>query len=71
MKTLQLFKDGKQIMASDGIMYVDGRFNLSNIKQEVIARNKRYAANFPHKIADSFAVYRGRIGSQLGNIINL
>lgn len=68
MKTLQLFKDGKQILASDGIMYVDGRFNASSIKQAVIERNTRYAKNFPHKLADGFATYSGRIGSQLSSI---
>ena len=71
MKTLQLFKDGKEIIASDGIMYVDGRLNPSNVKREVIERNKRFAKNFPHKIADAFAIYRGRIGGSLGPVINL
>lgn len=33
MKILQLFKDGKQIIATDGIMYVDGRLNPANIKR--------------------------------------
>lgn len=65
MKTIQLFKDGKEIIASDGIMYVDGRYNLNSIRREVIARNGRYAKNFPHKLADSFAIYSGRIGSKL------
>lgn len=67
MKTLQLFKDGKEILASDGIMYVDGRLNLANIKLAVISRNKRFAKNFPHKIADSFAIYHNRIGGTMYN----
>ncbi len=71
MKILQLYKEGKQIIATDGIMNVDGRLNISSIKREVIDRNKRFEANFPHKIADSFAVYRGRIGSSLSSIIKL
>lgn len=71
MKTLQLFKAGKEIIATDGIMHVDGRFNISSIKREVTARNKRFEANFPHKLADSFAVYQSRIGSKLSSIITL
>jgi len=65
MKILQLFKDGKEIIATDGIMYVDGRFNTDNIRFAVRERNKRFAANFPHKIADSFAIYTNRIGGQI------
>lgn len=71
MKIVQLFKDGKQIIASDGVMYVDGRFNIHSIKQEVRALNSRRTANFPNKIADSFAIYHGRIGGSLGPVINL
>lgn len=63
MKTIQLFRDGKEIIASDGIMYVDGRYNLQSIKREVIKRNASFAKNFPHKIADSFAVYVNGVGS--------
>lgn len=65
MKTIQLFKDGKELLGSDGIMYIDGRYNLTSIKSEVRKRNQRYARNFPHKIADSFAIYRDRIGGPI------
>ncbi len=71
MKTLQLYRGDKEIIASDGIMYVDGRFNPANIKREVIARNKRVIKNFPHKVADSFAIYHGRIGGSVGQLIRL
>lgn len=71
MKIIQLFKDGKQIIASDGVMYVDGRFNAASIYREVRARNNRFAVNFPHKIADQYAVYSGRIGSNLGPLNNI
>jgi len=71
MKILQLFKDGSEIIASDGIMYVDGRFNMNSIINEVYDRNSKMK-NFPHKIADSFAIYTGgRIGSSLSKIIKL
>lgn len=56
MKTLQLFKQGKEILGSDGIMYVDGRLNATNIRREVVKRNERYAKNFPHRLADSYAI---------------
>jgi|VirMetMinimDraft_7_1064189.scaffolds.fasta_scaffold217631_1 hypothetical protein len=71
MKILQLFKDNSEILATDGIMYVDGRLNTYNIIQAVKERNKRYAANFPHKIADSFAIYTGRIGGNIGRKYSL
>lgn len=71
MKKLQLFRQGKEILATDGIMNVDGRLNIHNIKNEVSERNKRFAKNFPHKIADSFAIYQNRIGGKIGNIITL
>ena len=70
MKTLQLFRDGKEIIASDGIIYVDGRLNLNNIKLQVHNRNERMV-NFPHKIADSFAIYKGGIRDGYGRIISL
>lgn len=71
MKILQLFKDGKQIIASDGVMYVDGRLNSASIYREVRARNNRFAVNFPHKVADQYAIYSDRIGSNLGKLNNI
>lgn len=68
MKKLQLFKDNSEIIATDGIMFVDGRFNLASIKNAVKQRNERFSKNFPHKICDSFAIYNGR---NLGAKINL
>ena len=65
MKKLQLFKNGQEIIATDGIMYVDGRLNKANIINAVKNRNSRFLANFPHKIADSFAIYTNGIGSPL------
>lgn len=71
MTTLQLFKDGKEILASDGIMYVDGRYSMTRIKEEVRKRNERFAKNFPHKIADSFSIYVNGIGSVQTHPISL
>jgi hypothetical protein len=64
-KYIQFYKDNKEIIASDGIMVVDGRLNNSSIYRLVRQRNNSYAKNFPHKIADSYAIYQGRIGIKL------
>jgi hypothetical protein len=66
-KYIQLFRENKEILGSDGIMRVDGRLNNISIYWEVVKRNKRFERNFPHKIAQEFAVYSGRIGSNLLN----
>ena len=71
MKTIQLFREGKQMIATDGIMKVDGRFNAASIYREVRARNNRFAVNFPHKVADQYAVYRGDLKSSLGPLNNI
>jgi len=71
MKTIQLFREGKEIIASDGIMYVDGRLNAASIYREVRARNNRFAKNFPHKIADQYAVYNGGLRGTLGQLNNI
>lgn len=60
---LQLFQGGKEMLASDGVMYVDGRLSLHNISEAVKERNKRFEKHMPHKIADAFSIYSSRIGS--------
>jgi len=55
MKKLQLFRENTEILGSDGILYVDGRLSMKNIQKQVRERNERMS-NFPHLIADSFAV---------------
>ncbi len=71
MKYLQLFQDGKEMLASDGVMRVDGRVNLLNIKMAVRSRNESFKKNFPYKIADGFKVYSNGIGSPLSALIHL
>ena len=68
MRLLQLFREGEEIIASDGIMYVDGRISMQNTKIKVEKRNESFRKNFPHKVADSFAVYNGKT---LGSITKL
>lgn len=67
---MQLFTNGSEILGSDGILYVDGRLNQSNVIGAVKERNKRMI-NFPHKIADSFAVYSGAIINGYGSVTKL
>lgn len=68
---VQLYRDGKEILGSDGVMHVDGRFNVESIRLTIKDRNTRYAKNLPRKVADSFACYKGRIGGPIGRIIHL
>ena len=46
--------NGKDILGSDGVMYIDGRKNLYGQIMEVKERNKSYAKNFPHKVCNGF-----------------
>jgi len=71
MKTIQLFRDGKEILGSDGIVYADGRFNWASIVRTVRQKNDSMKTNFPHKVADRFAVYSDGIGSALHSHTNL
>lgn len=71
MKTLQLFANNTEILGSDGIMYVDGRFKFNSILREVSIRNDKMRENYPHKVADAFAVYNGPIRNGYGKIIKL
>ena len=59
MNTIQLVRNGIQIIATDGQMYIDGRWNLSSIKNAVMQRNNRFRLNFPHKVATAF-IYKGK-----------
>ena len=54
MKRIILTQNGSDIIGSDGLMHIDGRFNLESTKREVRSRNKRYEKNFPHLLADGF-----------------
>ena len=72
MKVLQLFQNENEMIASDGIMHVDGRFNISRIKDEVRERNNRFRKNYSHKLADGFAIYNGNcIRNGYGRVYNL
>lgn len=54
MKRIILTQKGRDILGSDGLLLIDGRFNLDSIKEEIFARNNTFKKNFPNKIADGF-----------------
>lgn len=56
----QLYANGIKLLATDGQIYIDGRYNIAGAKRVVIERNKTFAKNFPHKIADAFE-FKGRV----------
>ena len=51
-----LFRNNKPILGSTGFMNIDGRFNRSSIRQTILDRNKRVVKNFPHGVADAYAI---------------
>ena len=59
------------MIASDGVMKVDGRFNTESIREAVQARNKNVETNFPHEVATSFAVCTGRMWSNPGKQVTV
>ena len=52
-------KDNREMLGSDGVMRVDGRYTLETIKSCVRRRNIQYSKNFPHKIAKGF-IFKGK-----------
>jgi len=51
---IQLFEKNcptREMIASDGRMWVDGRLNYDNILDEIAKRNSAFRKNFPHKVA--------------------
>lgn len=61
MTKIILTIDGRDILGSDGLMYIDGRKNLYNQILEVKKRNKTYAKNFPNKVANGFYKVNDRL----------
>lgn len=54
MKKIFLTIDNVRILGSDGLLYVDGRYNIGSIKELIRARNYRLKKNFPHKVCNGF-----------------
>lgn len=70
MKRVILYREGRSILGSDGLLYIDGRFNLISIINYIKDRNKRVEKNFPHKVADGFIFCDERL-NEYGKIINI
>jgi len=70
MKKAFLTIKGVRILGSDGLMFIDGRYNLISQINTVEQRNERFKKNFPHKVADGFYRVDERL-NQVGKIINL
>jgi hypothetical protein len=69
MKKIILYRNNNSILGSDGLMYIDGRFNINSTINEVKKRNERYFKNFPHKMADGFRFCSDRLVEN-GEMIN-
>ena len=70
MKRIILVQGNKDILGSDGLMYIDGRFSINTTINEVKKRNNRYVTNFPHKVATGF-YFAGEHLKQISKIITL
>ena len=66
-----LFRDKKEILGSDGLVKIDGRYNLSSIRQSIIDRNKRYVKNFQHLVADAYVICDNNLKYNNNNIKTL
>ena len=66
-----LFRNNKPILGSDGLMKIDGRYNLSSIRQTIIDRNKRVVKNFPNKVADAYVICDNNLNYNDNNIKTL
>lgn len=47
------------IIASDGLLHVDGRLNRQNILLAIEERNRKFKKHFPHKMAAAkFTIFK-------------
>jgi hypothetical protein len=61
MRKIILTINNVDIIGSDGLLYVDGRYNIESIKEFIRARNYRLKKNFPHKVCDGFYFVNDRL----------
>ena len=66
-----LFRNNKPILGSDGLMKIDGRYNLSSIRQTIIDRNKKVVKNFPHEVANAYVICDNNLNYNDNNIKTL
>ncbi len=71
MKRIQLYKDGREILGSDGIMFMDGRYGSERITAEVKKHVDTYRKNFPHLVADEYGIYAGGFLSEIVKRVKL
>jgi len=65
-----LRKNGKDLLGSDGLIYIDGRISVMGAMNTVKKINENRLKNFPHKVADSF-YFVGKNLNSISAIINL
>lgn len=68
MKKAILRKDGKDLIGSDQLVYIDGRFNLDSTVNYLTERNKRLEKNLPKLVADEFYFVDKNLKRISGNI---
>ena len=66
-----LFRNNQRIIGGAGFMNVDGRYNQYSIRQTIIDRNKRVIKNFPHEVADAYAICDNKLNYNDNNIKTL
>lgn len=65
MKYVQLYRNGEEILGSDGIMSFPQRTTPLQAIRLVRERNTKFEKNFPHKVATEVGLYLNKIGSQI------
>jgi len=70
MKYIQLMKNGKTILGSDGVMLIDGRLSIRSTYIKIHERNRSFSKNFPHKLADQF-YFTDKRWNKISSIFNI
>lgn len=70
MKRVILYIDDISILGSDGLLHIDGRFNLESTKEYIRNRNKRVEKNLPKLVCNGFRFCDERL-KEFGNIVKL
>jgi hypothetical protein len=65
---IQLYKNKIEMLGSDGIMCIDGRWSISTIINKVHERNEKFSE---YKKCTSFGIYANKIGSKITKTIEI
>lgn len=68
MKKVILRREGRDLVGSYQLAYIDGRFNLQSTINYLLDRNKRFEKNLPHIMADEFYFVDERLKRTSDNI---